>query len=113
MKTKHTEGQWSYELSKPYNSLMVKSGTHYIAEINYIAFNDDRGDQTEANAKLIAAAPTLIQELRQVFDRLVSFREECLSEEDTQAMEIIIDIETSILEHLHNHGYTNNANATK
>lgn len=113
MKTKHTQGKWKIQGG---DIITIEHGriSTTICKTNIGMLNSfDDGLRAEANAKLIAAAPELLQELRQVFDRLVSFREECLSEDDTQAREIIIDIETSILEHLHNHGYTNNANAAK
>ena len=107
MKTgNHTQGEWKVKKteSEEYenhflfevHATKLKDGKTtfrpFIADIHFGRTNEER----EANAKLIAAAPNMAAQLRETFDRLAAFREEAnLSE---QNREIIIDIETGVLE---------------
>jgi len=51
----HTPGPWTYEPSDDENSGMIWAKTGFIVEFNE--------NPSEANARLIAAAPELLQEL--------------------------------------------------
>ena len=69
MKTKHTKGQWIIKSTKDTNSLysMIYSGEVRIAEVKSFGkdskFNDATYEEKEANAKLIAAAPDMLEAL--------------------------------------------------
>jgi hypothetical protein len=63
MKTQHTIGPWKVELAQTTPGLCIvtpKGGTAYIGDDN-LKFN--RGEQA-ANARLIAAAPDLLEALQ-------------------------------------------------
>jgi hypothetical protein len=69
MKAKHTKGKWIIESTKDTNSLysMIYSGEVRIAEVKSYGkdskFNDATYEEKEANAKLIAAAPEMLEAL--------------------------------------------------
>jgi hypothetical protein len=54
MNTQHTPGPWSVS---PYNNITSKNGT--IAKIEQMPGNDEA--ERKANARLVAAAPELLQ----------------------------------------------------
>jgi hypothetical protein len=72
METKHTAGQWEArdtETQKPFVSTVNKNGaTDFIAFIDTNYKNDG---EAEANAKLIAAAPELLQALILAYSMMV------------------------------------------
>lgn len=64
MKTKHTKGTWAVQ-----ENTVLKDGSYVIKSGNtLIGFASDSDtlskDETEANAKLIAAAPELLEALK-------------------------------------------------
>lgn len=59
--TKHTPGPWDDASNYPEShSVRIFSKCHYIATVGN---SDDTKEQTEANARLIAAAPDLLVDL--------------------------------------------------
>ena len=60
MKTKHTQGEWESKFSETDNATVIRTkGTkNFIAEVQ-----KGRSEEIEANAKLIAAAPQLLEAL--------------------------------------------------
>lgn len=64
MKTSHTPGPWKARIY-PYgdhHQVSNKSGQMFIADVLKL----DADEQTEANAKLIAAAPDLLEALKDI-----------------------------------------------
>jgi len=66
MQTKHTKGQWA--IDKPsYEVINIVTDTNFICEIpcpiNESEDTEERQAEAEANAKLIAAAPLLLEAL--------------------------------------------------
>lgn len=57
---KHTKGEWSFG-----HNVGVYSGNTHIADINPV---ENGFDETLANAKLIAAAPDLLEALKLMVD---------------------------------------------
>ena len=57
---KHTPGRWETNPLNFRNSIRIFAGAKYIGSIGN---SDDDQEITKANAKLIAAAPDLLQEL--------------------------------------------------
>lgn len=74
-KLKHTKGEWVVKSSKETNNLysMIYSEDVRIAEVksygNDNCFNDATYTEKEANAKLIAAAPDLLEALIEAKER--------------------------------------------
>jgi ABC-type multidrug transport system fused ATPase/permease subunit len=69
MRSKHSPGPWKYSLSEYANHRITNlSGQLFIAEIDRL----DADEQTEANAKLIAAAPDLLRALENLVDEFGS-----------------------------------------
>lgn len=62
--TKHTPGPWSAAHSEKTFGVVVCSKGHYVADA-YSRSDDDGNNETEANARLIAAAPELLEALVQ------------------------------------------------
>lgn len=63
MKTKHTKGKWVIECDEiisSYHLRLIKMGLHSITN-----------EENKANAKLIAAAPELLEELINLHNRLI------------------------------------------
>ena len=96
---KHTTGNWKAQ------GQLVTVNDKNIAFCGY-----DNKEEAEANAKLIAAAPLMLQTLQETFKRLWELRDsETICEQDR---EIIIDIETTMLNTMVAAGYEyKNANA--
>lgn len=69
MKTKHTEGEWNVIQPKYQDYLVVKSDYKdlHICEILKGTYTIDK-QEAEANAKLIAAAPELLEALKELMD---------------------------------------------
>lgn len=95
--TKHTAGNWDVSTHADNNDIVVRSTKGIIANLSTDKWEEMSQEQAEANARLIAAAPELLETLQRTFKRLEAFRNECL-QEDSQEREIIIDIETDILD---------------
>lgn len=65
---KHTPGPWDDASNYPeLASVRIFAGSHYIATVGN---SDDLKAQTEANARLIAAAPELLDALKQAHAQL-------------------------------------------
>jgi len=74
MKTKHTQGEWDYcptqiDPKKHNFSIITNGGTSVIADIyRKRSWDGEKStedkEQSEANAKLIAAAPELLEALK-------------------------------------------------
>lgn len=63
MKTKHTPGEWTFERATP-NAINIDANGASIAEVYDGAQAEDAsGEQAEANARIIAAAPKLLKAL--------------------------------------------------
>lgn len=65
MTTQHTQGPWT--LSEEYDGTSVKAGQFYVTHaIQNCGFHEPEVDKavTKANARLIAAAPDLLEALR-------------------------------------------------
>jgi len=80
MKTQHTKGNWSYK----------SNGTFFVIEpniANMLTLKDF--EEQEANAKLIAAAPELLDALLEALDQLESWNQES---EDTFTMKRIKEV---------------------
>lgn len=61
--TKHTQGKWSYD---SFSNIWVDNKTKvFIPSI-------DNQEESEANAKLIASAPEMLEALKQIRDILIS-----------------------------------------
>lgn len=58
MSNKHTAGQWRYDAK--YKSICTGERYDHYCEIAIAGLNANMGDESKANAKLIAAAPTLL-----------------------------------------------------
>ena len=63
MRTKHTNGQWTAE--KENKNYSIFSDKMYIGSISS---SDVESEQAEANTKLIASAPELLEALQSVAD---------------------------------------------
>ena len=77
MNTKYTKGPWFAEDTR----IFTKQGAHYIAEtqIEGMSFTK-RGEEAQANARLIAASPELLRTAILVRDLLVSQGASCNAE---------------------------------
>lgn len=61
MKSKHTSGQWH---AKEYHGITdIRTDAHTINGMTICSINEDM-EEAEANAKLIAAAPELLEALK-------------------------------------------------
>ena len=67
-KTKHTPGSWHYKKDGFKISIGNKSTRHDYLEHDYtVAVINDNSFQSEANARLIAAAPDLLEACRELW----------------------------------------------
>lgn len=70
MKTKHTPGEWMILISEdePCTKIIAETdGGHYVIAESYSIGNECDLTQAEANARLIAAAPELLETLRTAY----------------------------------------------
>lgn len=115
----HTKGNWNYKkvgirffigLENYPNEVRTDTNAGYICEIGKGMERTALTEQDEANAKLICAAPEMLEVLTSTFRRLWELRDsETICEQDR---EIIIDIETTVLDVMVKAGYDyKNANA--
>lgn len=74
VRAKHTPGPWA--LGQPgaeqFEGVLVPDGKRVIwaPDGMEVALARDRGGETRANARLVAAAPELLEALRELLDRL-------------------------------------------
>ena len=74
MATKHTQGPWTARGTLgPHSNPSLKGPCVVEAANGYVlaTMNGWRNDEQEANAKLIAAAPTLLEVLQWIYDQAV------------------------------------------
>ena len=87
MKTKHTKGEWGIRFKRRigYNAshTIIYADKEGIAE-NICEF-DGQNKQIEANAKLIAAAPELLDALQKMYDVWYQHKD-CYTNEQNEAM---------------------------
>ena len=79
METKHTPGQW--QISKPdFETINIVTTDKFMCEIpSCISVNEDtaeRAAEAEANAKLIAALPKMIEFIGKVLSKLQEHQKE-------------------------------------
>lgn len=69
METKHTKGNWSYEFANDDYIIVADDfeGNNVIADV-YSPEESKSNDEAKANAKLIAAAPELLNALKCILD---------------------------------------------
>ena len=71
-KIKHTPGPWKFEHSEDIdlpNHVAISANTHtMLAQVVWKMENDEYSPQCEANARLIAAAPDLLEALEAIID---------------------------------------------
>ena len=77
MTTQHTPGPWSTDLpehEEPYQDIRIQAGTRGICRVwmDDAPVHDYNAEQL-ANARLIAAAPELLEALK-AFDELIAFQ---------------------------------------
>jgi len=83
MKTKHTQGEWTKHGIHSINRhevVRIKSGNNVIADVSCLfdgKNNLEKGKEAESNAKLIAAAPELLEALEKVSNELYALMEHC------------------------------------
>jgi len=68
--TKHTPSPWYADLEKGVIRVDNKKGIQIAALIGYAASLGDAREEQHANARLIAAAPELMEENQELFDAL-------------------------------------------
>ena len=87
MKTKHTKGEWGIRFKRRigYNAshTIIYADKEGIAE-NICEF-DGQNKQIEANAKLIAAAPEMLDALQKMYDVWYQHKD-CYTNEQNEAM---------------------------
>lgn len=70
MKTQHTLGPWFPEITEKGTTIIKTKGKDlkhgFLAELQTV----DSGEEEEANARLIAAAPEILQSLQKLLDKL-------------------------------------------
>ena len=108
MNTTHTSGNWTLEYCLD-NSIFVKSGENFISHIE-TQENSGISDEMNANARLIAAAPELLQmvyDLKKCIERLTSDTNLTQEDKDKEAQWVG---EAHELLAVINPNYYNNAN---
>lgn len=107
---KHTKGNWITSENWIKNIPCIRANGNIIAELPPNEENGITKEEAEANAKIIHAAPLMLQTLQETFKRLWELRDsDTICDQDR---EIIIDIETTMLDAMVKAGYENkNANA--
>lgn len=70
MKTKHTPGPWS--ISKISNLRIDNSNGEIVCALLYATTDGQITPETEANAKLIASAPDLLEALKDAYQVLLA-----------------------------------------
>jgi hypothetical protein len=69
MKTKHTQGPWraeKWDYSQCPNKLMVQTDKDAVCEILDLWCMNERTEERDANARLIAAAPEMLEALKEL-----------------------------------------------
>jgi hypothetical protein len=69
--SKHTPGEWAHRINKDETAYVVEAGHRLICKMSWHSASDfyPKQRQSEANARLLAAAPDLLAALVAVCDR--------------------------------------------
>lgn len=86
MKTQHTKGEWEQK-----GHIIESVETHEeIAWIKALSTGSSRSAEAEANAKLIAAAPSMIEALQSVNNYFIDLQNKCaLTFQDERAWKLV------------------------
>ena len=75
MKAKHTQGEWKADKSIAYTYIRIEGGG-FVAMIDNLDSSATVQKEHEANAKLIATAPELLQVLKDILHTGVAYNME-------------------------------------